>query len=70
MYTEDIDQIVHDIVSDMYRKGKVGKVDPDRSAAPDLEDVFEELIHEEDETSKQVMRKIWKELQETRRVRR
>jgi hypothetical protein len=46
------------------------KTDASACALPDLGDVINELIQDDDETSRRVMRTIWKELQETRCVKR
>jgi hypothetical protein len=68
MQTKQINQIVDEIISDISKRDKTATADPESCAMPGLEDVVEELIQEDDETSRQVMRTIWKELQETRCV--
>ena len=62
MQTEEINQIVQEIMTDMAYRDKARRPNPEASARPDLEDIFEELIHEDDETSQRVMRRIWKQL--------
>jgi hypothetical protein len=62
MQADYIDRIVQDILSDMYQRKKDAAPEPEPSAIPLIENSFEELIQEEDEESKEVMRRIWKQL--------
>lgn len=61
MRTEDIDQIVNEILTDMSHRENNTSASADRSSVPDFEDTFRKLI-QDDESSKEAMRKIWKEL--------
>lgn len=70
MQTVDIDMIVQEILTDMSLKDKASIANTNLTNRPEIEDVFEELTREDDETSKAVLRKIWEELQETYRIRR
>lgn len=70
MQTVDIDMIVQEILTDMSLKDKASIANTNLTNRPEIEDVFEELTREDDETSKAVLRKIWQELQETYRIRR
>jgi hypothetical protein len=67
MRTEDIHWIVEEILTDISCRDKSGSVHPEPSAVPDIESVFEEVFHEDDATSREIMRQIWQQLQETHR---
>jgi len=67
MRTQYIDQIVNEILTDMSHRENDATAPADISSVPNFEDAFGELIQEDDETSKGVMRRIWKELKDTRR---
>jgi hypothetical protein len=60
MQTEDIDQIVNDILTGMSHRQRDAAPAP--SPVPDFEDAFGQLIQEDDQTSRDVMHRIWKEL--------
>jgi hypothetical protein len=62
MKTEYIDQIVQDIVTDMSFREKNAASQSETASIPFPEDAIEEFIQDDDETGKDVMRKIWKEL--------
>jgi hypothetical protein len=64
MQTKQIDQIVAEIISDISKKDSTKADDPESCPLPGFDDVVEQLIDEDDETSRRVMRAIWKELQE------
>jgi hypothetical protein len=66
MQTKQINQLVEEIVSDISKRDAAKPDDPESCPMPGLENVVEELIDEEDETSREVMHAIWKELQEKR----
>jgi hypothetical protein len=70
MQTVDIDMIVQQILTDMSLKDKAAIANTKQANGPELEEAFEELTREEDETSKAVLHRIWEELQETYRIRR
>ena len=70
MQAVDIEMIVQEILTDMSLKDKAAIANTKPANGPELEDVFEELTREDDETSKAVLHKIWEELQETYRIRR
>ncbi|WP_372682866.1 hypothetical protein [Desulfosarcina sp.] len=61
MRTADIDQIVNEILTDMSHRENNISASADRSSVPDFEDTFGKLI-QDDESSKEAMRKIWEEL--------
>jgi len=67
MRTRYIDQIVNDILTDMSHRENKATAPADRSCVPDFQDTFGKLIQDDDETSKDVMRRIWKELAHTHR---
>jgi hypothetical protein len=67
MRTQYIDQIVNDILTDISQREKDATTHMYGSSVPNFEDAFGELIQEDDETSKDVMRRIWKELKDIRR---
>ncbi|WP_319405310.1 hypothetical protein [uncultured Desulfosarcina sp.] len=69
MRTQYIDQIVNEILTDMSHREKESTGPMDISSIPNFEEAFGELIKEEDETSRDVMRRIWNELQDTHRIR-
>lgn len=62
MQTEDIDQIVNDILTGMSHRQRDAAAAPAPSPVPDFEDAFGQLIQEDDQTSRDVMHRIWKEL--------
>lgn len=64
MKSEYIDQIVQDIMTDMSLREKDTATQSKTAVIPFPEDAIEEFIQEDDETGKDVMRKIWKELME------
>ena len=66
----DIDMIVNEILTDMPLKDKVAIANTNPANETQLDDVFEELTREDDETSKAVLRKIWAELHDSYRIRR
>jgi hypothetical protein len=66
MQTKQINQIVAEIISDISKKDTTKMEDPESCPMPGIENVVEELLDEDDETSREVMRAIWKELQEKR----
>ena len=66
----NIDMIVQEILTDMSLKDKASIANTKPAADTKLDDVFEELTREDDETSKAVLRKIWQELHESYRIRR
>jgi hypothetical protein len=66
----DIDMIVQEILTDMSLKDKAAIANTTPDAETQLDDMFEELTCEDDDTSKAVLRKIWEELHETYRIRR
>lgn len=68
MQTQYIEQIVNEILTDMSRREKDSAGRKEISSVPDFEDAFGELIQQEDEASRNVMRRIWKELQQTHRT--
>ena len=63
MRTQYIDQIVNEILIDMSHREKDATGHRDKSSVPGFEEALGELIQEEDETSRDVMRRIWNELQ-------
>jgi CRP-like cAMP-binding protein len=65
MKSEFIDQMVQEILTDMYSKEKDTATKPETTAFAFPEDAIEEFIQEDDEIGKNVMRKIWRELIET-----
>ena len=67
MRTQHIDQIVNEILTDMSNREKDAASQMDASSIPDFEEAFGDLLQEDDEASMDVMRKIWKELQEVHR---
>jgi len=67
MRTQEIDQIVDKILTDMSHRKKNTTDPTDNSSVPDFEDAFGKLTHGDDETSKDVMRRIWKELKHSHR---
>lgn len=66
----DIDMIVQEILTDMPLKDKAAIANTNPVDGARIEDVFEELTRDDDETSKAVLRKIMEELYETYRIRR
>ena len=70
MQPVDIDMIVQEILTDMTLRDKAAIANTNPATGTNLEDVFEELTREDDETSKAVLHKIWEELQDTYRIRR
>jgi hypothetical protein len=68
MQTEYIDLIVNEILTDMSHRRKGSAVHADPSPVPDFEDAFGELIQEDDQTSRDVMHRIWKELRQAQGV--
>ena len=67
MRTQEIDQIVNEILTDMSRREKNAGDPADKSSLPDFEDAFGKLTQDDDQTSKDVMRKIWRELKHAHR---
>ena len=67
MRTQYVDQIVNEILTDMSQRENDTTNHTDISAVPNFEDAIGKLIQEDDETSRDVMRRIWRELQETHR---
>ena len=67
MHTQYIDQIVNEILTDISHRDKNATAPSDISSVPNVEDAFGKLIQDDDETSKDVMRRIWKELKLTHR---
>lgn len=65
MQTEYIDQIVSEILTDMSHRQKGTAAHAEPSPVPDFDAAFGELIDEDDQTSRDVMHRIWKELQRT-----
>ena len=63
MHRPDVDQIVNEILVDMFKREKDAASEVDASSVPEFEEAFGNLLQEDDETSLVVMRKIWKELQ-------
>ncbi|MCB2146898.1 MAG: hypothetical protein KQI81_10515 [Deltaproteobacteria bacterium] len=63
MRTQYVDQIVNEILTDMSHREKDTTGHRDISSVPGFEEALGELIQEEDETSRDVMRRIWNELQ-------
>ena len=63
MRTQYIDQIVNEILTDMSHREKDATGHTDISSVPGFEEALGEFIQEEDETSRDVMRRIWTELQ-------
>lgn len=70
MQNQYIDQIVNEILTDMSQRETDATAHTAQSSVPNFEDAFGELIKEDDETSRDVMRRIWKELQQTQGSRR
>jgi hypothetical protein len=68
MKAEHIDQIVQEILTDITQRKRDAATKPETAAIPFAEDVIEEFIQEDDETGKDVMRKIWRELLETQQA--
>lgn len=66
----DIDMIVQEILDDMSLKDKAAIANTSPTTATQIEDAFEVLTREEDETSKAVLRRIWEELHDSYRIRR
>ena len=67
MRTQYVDQIVNEILIDMANRDEHATSHPDVSPVPDFEDAFGTLLQEDDATSKDVMRRIWNELQNAHR---
>ena len=67
MRNQYIDQLVDEILTDMSHREKDATTPSDISSVPDFEDAFGTLIQDDDETSKDAMRKIWKKLKHTHR---
>lgn len=67
MRTQYIDQIVNEILTDMSHRKKNTADPSDLSSVPNFEDAFGKLIEDDDETSRDVMHKIWTELKHTHR---
>jgi hypothetical protein len=67
MPTPYIDQIVKEILTDMSHGKKSATAPADSSSVPDFEDTFGKIIQDDDETSRDVMRRIWNELKHTYR---
>jgi hypothetical protein len=65
MRTQYIDQIVNEILTDMSHREKDATNSAEPSSVPKFEDAFGEVIQDDDEISKDVMRRIWEELQST-----
>ena len=68
--SNEIDQIVQDILADMSLKEKAMIANLDEEDVPYLQYAFDTLVGEDDEIGKNVMRRMWEMLQETHRVRR
>ncbi len=66
----NIDMIVQEILTDMSLKDKAALANTNPASETRLDEVFDELTGDEDETSRAVLRKIWDELQTTYRIRR
>ena len=66
----DIDQIVQEILTDMSLRDKAVIANSHPTPGPELDMLFEELLEDDDETGKAVMRRILEELQATHRLRR
>ena len=64
MQTEYIDQIVNDILTGMSHRQRDAAAHPNPSPVPDFEDAFGQLIQEDDQTSRDVMHRIWKEFRQ------
>ncbi|BBO70991.1 hypothetical protein DSCA_49210 [Desulfosarcina alkanivorans] len=65
-----IEHIVNEILTDMSQRETHADAPSDQLSAPDFEKAFGELIKEDDETSRDVMRRIWKELRQAQGSRR
>ena len=65
MRTQFIDDIVNEILTDMSNRQKTAPDHMGTSSIPEFEEAFGAMIPENDETSNVIMRRIWKELQET-----
>ena len=68
MQTQAIDQIVNDILTDMSNQNRGAAPPANAASVPDFDDAFGEIFQENDKTDNDIMRKIWKELQKTRRA--
>ncbi len=67
----NIDTIVQEILTDMSLKDKAAIANTSATTAGrQMDDIFEELTRDDDETSKAVLRKIWEELYDSYRIRR
>ena len=67
MRTPFIDQIVNEILTDMSHREKNAGDRADKASVPDFEDAFGKLTQDDDETSRDAMRQIWKELKQSHR---
>ena len=71
--SNDIDQIVHEILADMPLKEKAIIANLDEDKVPYLQYALDVCIRgqlgEDDEMGKDVMHRIWEVLQETHRIR-
>ena len=67
MRTQYIDQIVNEILTDMSHREKDVTTPAEPSSVPQFDDAFGEIIQDDDEMSKDAMRRIWEELQNTHR---
>jgi hypothetical protein len=68
MQTQAIDQIVNDILTDMSSRSRRTAPRANAPSVPDFDDAFGEIFQGNDETDNDIMRRIWKELQETHRA--
>ncbi|BBO75764.1 hypothetical protein DSCW_31810 [Desulfosarcina widdelii] len=68
MQTQTIDQIVNDIMTDMSKGNRGAAPRANAASVPDFDDAFGDILQENDKTENDIMRKIWKELQETHRT--
>lgn len=67
MRPREIDQIVNEILSDTSHREKHAGGPTDKSSVPDFEDAFKKLTQDDDETSRDIMRRIWRELKQSHR---
>ncbi|WP_319521843.1 hypothetical protein [uncultured Desulfosarcina sp.] len=68
MQTQTIDQIVNDILTDMSDRDRGAAPHANAASVPDFDDAFGEILQGNDATENDIMRRIWKELQETHRA--
>ena len=68
MQTQTIDQILNDIMADMSRGNRGAAPHANAASVPDFDDAFGEILQGNDKTDNDIMRKLWKELQETQRA--